>query len=324
MNNKIWKMVSKIKKSVLGNATKNALHGYYKKFEKYSFVDCNCNDFVQFEASIIRLYHTIEKGLSYADYRAGFGKENVEKLLASLEQYSSKGWDTSVFFYETAISCLYAYIQKNKDYGYENILLEERVRKLPGKGNFFGGSVTVSAPAEPKSLTYEELVKTRKSIRHFSSTPVDICLLKESIKLAQYTPSACNRQGWKTRIVADKEKIKNILANQNGNKGFGHEFDKLLVVTADLRAQQKNRELFQAFIDGGMYAQSILNSLFSFGIGAVPLSAALLVEQERNVRKIIDVDDAEVFILFIGVGNYPKGNFLTTRSERKPIEIEVI
>ena len=297
---------------------------YKAAFEKYSFVDCKCETPEQFEASIIRLYHTIEKGLSYEDYRAGFGKDNVEKLVLSLEQYSSKGFDITTFFYETALSCLHAYLEKNSEHNHKDNELEERVGMLPGKANKCGGSIMVSAPVDAASLTYEQLVTTRHSIRHCSDEPVDLELLKMAVKLAQYTPSACNRQGWKTRVIVDKEIIKIILANQNGNRGFGQEIDKLLVVTADLRAQQKNRELFQAFIDGGMYAESVINSLFYYGIGSVPLSAALKAEQEKNVRTVIGIDDAEVLIMFIGVGNYPDGEFLTTRSERKTIEVEVI
>lgn len=323
-NSKVWKAASGIKKRIIGSTTRNVMDRYYKKFEENSFIDCSCRTAEQFEASIIRLYHTIEKGLSYENYRAGFGKENVCNLLISLEQYSSKGFDTSAFFYETALSCLKEYLRKNKENGHEDSELELRVNKLPGKANKSGGTILVSAPVHPENLTYEQLVTMRHSIRHFSKEPVDGNLLQEAIKLAQYTPSACNRQGWKTRIVADKERIKTIIANQNGNRGFGQEFDKLLVVTSDLRAQQKSRELFQAFIDGGMYAESVLNCLYSKGIGSVPLSASLTAEQEKNIRKVVGMDDAEVFILFVGVGNYPKGEFLTTRSERKPIKVEVI
>lgn len=297
---------------------------YKERFTKYSFIDTKCEILEQYEASITRLYHTIEKGLSYENFRPGFGKDNIDKLLISLEQYSAKGFDTSVFFYETALSCLKEYLRKNEEYGYVDSELTERIKMLPGKANEYGGVTTVSAPVYPDRMTYEQLVTSRHSIRHFSTIPVDLDCLKEAIKLAQYTPSACNRQGWKTRIVTDKEKIKIILANQNGNRGFGQEFDKLLIVSSDLRAQQRNRELFQAFIDGGMYAESVLNSLYSKGIGAVPLSASLTLEQEENVRTIVELDDAEVLILFIGVGNYPDGIFLTTRSERKPCEVEII
>lgn len=297
---------------------------YFSKFDNYSFIDCECKLPAQFEASVTRLYHTIEKGLSYEEYRAGFGKKNVDNLITSLEQYVSKGLDTSAFFYETSLSCLKAYIQKNKEHGLEDKELEQRIAKLPGKANEYGGTIIVTAPEHPESMTYEQLVKSRHSIRHFSEKPVNLELLKAAIKLAQFTPSACNRQGWKTRIVTGKDTIKAILANQNGNKGFGQEFDKLLIVTADLCAQQRRREVFEAFIDGGMYAESIINSLFFYGLGCVPLSAALTLEQESNIREIVKMDDAEVFIMFIGVGNYPANEFNTTRSERREANIEVL
>lgn len=323
-NSNVWKFASKVKQRIAGNTTHNLMNRYRKSFERYSFVDGECSSPEQFEASITRLYHTIEKGLSYENYRAGFGKDNIEKLVFSLEQYISKGYDTSAFFYETALSSLLAYVKKNREHGYEDAQLEVRIMKLPGKANDLGGTILVFPPIHPERFTYAQLVTSRHSIRHFSDVPVDIELLKDAIKLAQHTPSACNRQGWKTRIVVDKEKIKTILGNQNGNRGFGHALDKLLIVTADLRAQQKSRELFQAFIDGGMYAESVLNSLYCKGIGSVPLSASLTPEQEKNVRSVVKMDEAELLILFIGVGNYPEGASLTTRSARKPAEIEII
>lgn len=297
---------------------------YINRFEKYSFIDCQCESLPQFEASAIRLYHTIEKGLSYEDYRAGFGRDNVEKLIMTLEQYSDRGYDIGSFFYETALSCLQEYVRRNKESGLNDDELEKRIHDLPGKANDLGGAVRISKPTDTSELTFRELISKRRSVRHFSDVPVSEDDLKDAIGLAQNTPSACNRQGWKTRIIKDKNVIKKVLDNQNGNRGFGHEFDSLLAVTSDLCAQQRDREIFQAFIDGGMYAQNILNALYSKGIASVPLSAALTAEQEENIRSALGVTESEVFILFIGVGNYPDGEFLTTRSERKQPEIEVI
>lgn len=316
--------VGKVKCRLAGQTTKGILNKYYRKFQKYSFVDCFCETPEQYEASITRLYHTIEKGLSYSAYRAGFGAGNVDSLIVSMEQYSSKGFDTNKFFYKTALSCLNAYISENKKFGHEDLALEERIKGLPGVANDVGGTIVTRAPSNPEGLNYKELVMERHSIRHFSDLPLDIEKVKEAIALAQYTPSACNRQGWRTRIVANREVLSGILANQNGNRGFGQEFDMLLIVTADLRTQQKDRELFQAFIDGGMYAESILNSLYYYGIGSVPLSASLTLEQERQVRKLVGIDEAEVLILFVGIGNYPDTPFKTTRSERREAVVAVI
>lgn len=160
-------------------------------------------------------------------------------------------------------------------------------------------------------------------MRHFSSEPVDLRLVEEAVALAQHTPSACNRQGWRTIIVQDKAVLEKVLANQNGNRGFGQEFDKVLLVVADIRYFNRDRELFQPYIDGGMYAQSILNALHYKHIASCPLSASLHEEQEENIRKILSLEDAEVPIIIIGIGNYPEGECQTTRSERRQANIQV-
>ena len=64
-----------------------------------------------------------------------------------------------------------------------------------------------------------------------------------------------------------------------------------------------------------MYAQSIINALHYYHIASVPLSASLKKNQEENIRRILALDDAEVLIMFIGIGNYPD-DCKTTRSER--------
>jgi len=195
---------------------------------------------------------------------------------------------------------------------------------LPGTQNGLGGTIVVSAPLNPESMTHEQLVLSRHSLREFSGEPVGLDELRKAIELAQHTPSACNRQGWRTIIVADRDKMAKVLSNQNGNRGFGESIDKLLVITADLCAQQRGRELFQAFVDGGMYAESILCALHSQGVASVPLSASLTPKQEDAVRTTLGLCDSEVLVLFVGVGTYPNHEVLTTRSERRPADITII
>ena len=298
---------------------------FLKKQKKFAFWGTKCDCYEQYEACITRLYHTIEKGLSYETYRAGFGQKNVQDLLCALERYSSSGYDVKAFFYETALSTLKQYVEKNRLFGYEDPDLEKRISNLNGCANTFGGTIDFTPLPEDqvKSLGFADFIRNRHSIRHFSSVPVSLDSLKDAIKLAQFTPSACNRQGWKTRIIANKDLIKDVLKWQNGNRGFGQELDKLLLVTADVRCFNRDREVFQAFIDGGMYAANVLNALHYEHIGSIPLSASLTVEQENHVRKLLKLASAEVLILFIGVGSYPE-KCRTTRSERREPMIEVL
>lgn len=298
---------------------------YLKAYQKYAFDETGTlSDQKQFEACITRLYHTIEKGLAFSEFRPGFGKNNLEKLLGQMKAYAAK-YDTEAFFYRTALSCLQAYIKKNREYGYEDPGLEAKIRSLPGVPNDCGGVVEVrpTSPDERDAMDYAAFVKSRHSIRHFSKEPVDTEKTMNAVRLAQHTPSACNRQGWRARIVADKEVLSQLLKNQNGNRGFGDEIDQMIVVTSDLRYFNQERELHQAFIDGGMYAQSIIQALHHEGLAMIPLSASLWEEQDKAVRKLLHIDEAEMLIMFIGVGNYPNA-CLTTRSERKPAEITVI
>ena len=236
-----------------------------------------------------------------------------------MEKYAGS-YDVSTFCYETALCTLNAYVAKNREAGYIDEELEKRIQKLPGCANTMGGTTEFSpmTKEEVQKLNYADFVKSRHSIRHFDSESVPGESIERAIALARHTPSACNRQGWKARWIEDKNQITELLKWQNGNRGFGEEIDKLIIITGDLRYFSKSRELYQVFIDGGMYAMRVLDALHYEGIGTIPMSAALTAEQEKSVRKILGVDDAEVFILFIGVGYYPQ-LCITTRSERRPI-----
>ena len=314
----------KFKRKLTKSPEKIMFKQYYNAYLQNAFVEGMCKNEKQYEASITRLYHTIEKGLSYLDYRPGFGMSNIEALLSSLEQYSKK-YNIEKFFYQTALCVLRKYIEKNREYGVVDTTLNDRVAALPGKSNEAGGIIRFQSfkSEELKNFDFMSLVENRHSIRHFSSEPVALDSVIAAIKLAQHTPSACNRQGWKSYIVNDKNVQTEILKNQNGNRGFGQEFDKLIVVTGDLRYFNRDREVFQVFIDGGMYAMRLLDSLFYEGIASIPLSASLRKEQEDNVRKILKLDPAEILILFIGIGNYPE-ECQTARSERRPAEFTII
>lgn len=328
----MYLMAKQILKKVLAKC-KNILHlddenkafrNYKRKFYQYTFQVGNCQSYEQYEGAITRAYHTIEKGMAYKNYRAGFGENNINMLLNLMEKYVAEKYDITAFFYETALSVLEAYVQKNADYGYVNKIVNDRIKNLPGKPNQEGGIIVFQPYTDEQlqTVSYEQLIVNRHSIREFSDEPVPVEVLCDAVRLAQYTPSACNRQGWRTRIIADKTTVKNVLSNQNGNRGFTDEIDKLLVVTADLRYFNRDREIHQIFIDGGMYAMRVLDSLNYKKVATIPLSASLKAEQEKNIRKILNIHEAEEFILIIGVGNYPE-ICQTTKSKRKQADISV-
>lgn len=306
------------------NTTKKGVE-YIDRFQRHSFKGNSGICERQYEAIITRNYHTVEKGLSYVNYRAGFGKRNIEALLSSMENYIKDGYDPNRFFFQTAISTLEAYIKENRKYDYYDEQLEQRLAQFDISGNEKGGALYFEPKTKEQllNLKYDDFILSRHSIRHFAADDVDVKDIISALELAQHTPSACNRQGWRTIIVSNKDVIREVLKNQNGNEGFGHEFNKLLIITADLCCFNFDREIHQAFIDGGMYAQSVLNALHFEGLGSVPLSASLSKEQEDNVREILNLKESEMLIMFIGTGKYPD-ECKTTMSARTKAVIEIV
>lgn len=320
------KILGKIKRKLdVKKQLNNKSKKYENRFDECAFKGNKCSNFEQYEAVITRWYHTIEKGLAYVNFRAGFGKNNMDSLLETMDNYIKDGYDENAFFFQTSLSVIQKYIRKNAEFGVKVPTIEDRIKRLPGVANNYGGIIKFEPldEKELQSLNYKDFICNRHSMRHFSSEPVDMEKLKAALKLAQYTPSACNRQGWSAVVVNDKKILAEVLKNQNGNEGFGQEFDKLLLLVADLSFFNHDRELFQPYIDGGMYAQSVLNALHFYHIAAVPLSASLTEQQEKHVRRLLSLNEAEVLIMFIGIGNYPD-ICQTTRSERRTPKYRIV
>lgn len=59
-------------------------------------------------------------------------------------------------------------------------------------------------------MTFDELLKKRRSVRNYKDTPVSIEIIQEIITESTFAPNAGNEQPWKFIIINDKAKIKQI------------------------------------------------------------------------------------------------------------------
>lgn len=277
------------------------------RFNKYSFSSgTNLDSFEQLEARITKEYHSLEKGFSYTNLRYGFGKQVLSNLLELMGLYKEKNYPLDSHVYLTGLSNLRKYIQIHEKNGHNIDELKSKVDKLGNDNNNRGGAhwVTKEEILRRNKEDFKSFSLNRHSVRDYSDEPVDIKVIEQALELAQKTPSACNRQSWRVRIVEDPKLKKVIQNNQNGNRGFGDYIDKFIVITSDVQYYSKPRERNQANIDGGMYAMNLLYSLQYYNVATVPLSASLVLNQESNLRKALEIKDSENFIMFIGIGNY--------------------
>lgn len=137
------------------------------------------------------------------------------------------------------------------------------------------------------------------------------------MELAQRTPSACNRQGWKTHVFTDDKSVE-LMNWQGGCHGFENELRYSILVTANLKAFL-SYEVHQAYVDGGLYAMNLINALHSLGLGCIPLSCGFEYEKLQGLEKF-GIQKNEVPIVIIAFGHL-QDKFRVAVSTRKDINL---
>jgi len=273
------------------------------------------------ESSITKAYHSIEKGLSKTNFRYGFGYEARKKLIDNLMLYRKK-YPMRNRRYLIGLDVLYSYVERHNgtEHNFKDINeILKSSRPLPNGSK--GGTIRLLAKdiTDSCKASFDEFSKTRYSIREFSSKEVSISQLKKAINLSLKTPSACNRQEWRATIIQNKNTIERLLNIQSGLKVDNGNLPTIIMVTSNASFSEGPRERHLAYIDGGMFAMQLINSLHFFGLGTCPLSACLNGKQDKSLRTLLNVPEEEVFIMFIAVGHYKK-EFFVPQSERINLE----
>lgn len=317
---KIWQLWRRIR------VVKDSIHAYLhdlNRFLRWSGIWRKYSNRVQLRAIITANFHGIEKGLSLKNPRPGFGSGHVYDLVSGLEKYQEEyGSDETTRY---AINALIAYYQFNLIQGTDDRKLYEQISKLAekcGKHCSAGGAKQVTRDnihrASKRDLT--GFFESRHSIRQFAAdVDVDLKEIEKAVRMAQQTPSACNRQAWKVYVFSKDEDKKRILSLQKGSRGFGDQASKILVITTDLGNFLSIEERNQAWVDGGMFAMSLVYALHSLGLGTCCLHWCVRCEVDQELKKFAGITDAELVPMLIAVGHLPD-EFMVAQSPRRDIK----
>jgi nitroreductase len=295
------------------------------RYLKWSGLPVHDPSRVNLRSMITMDYHRIEKGLSLKSPRLGFGKATVEALIRNVSQYLDRfGVDNHII---VAVNVLNEYCVFNRDVGsqMEPICkqIDELKLRVAGSGHCEPrGGVFELTRDQIHSASMKDLrafFATRHSIRHFGGEPVPLDSIEQAIGMSTKTPSVCNRQAWRVYCFSDPEKKLSVLSHQNGNRGFGDQASWVLVVTCDLSHFVSVGERNQAWIDGGMFAMSLLYALHSLGLGACPLNWSMEKESDSALRQAAKIQDQDAIIMLIAVGQLPE-TLRVAQSARKRLD----
>lgn len=281
------------------------------------------DDIEKMQYTLLRENHVIEKGMSLREPRIGFGQRKVMALIERLFNYAERYLSVDSEFLRYPLGTIAEYIDFTKKRGVaiDNIesayaALIERCKVYPDGTR---GGVRKEGKREVCLLSagaYSSCLKSRHSVRYFKmQVGVSRNKLEEALELAQTTPSACNRQAWKTHVYFDNDSI-NLAKWQGGCRGFEDEIRCSIVVTANLKGFLWH-EAHQAYVDGGLYAMNLINSLHSIGLGTIPLSLGFSCDKLKELDRF-GIPANEVPIIIIGCGEL-EDEFKVAISTRKPI-----
>lgn len=264
------------------------------------------------EARMVFHAHSIEKGLSHNKIRLGFGRSALRSLASNMDRYTKEGYPKNSAAYSNSLSVLKAYIELHRqkkfrtDYiskYFSDSIISEALADTSGIG---GASVVRGLEKSKNSnLNFKELFTNRWSVREYSNTKVDMSRIDEAIEISLKSPSICNRQSSRVTVLYDHKKIETVLKLQGGLTSYALP-PVLIMITTDTTAFVGINERNQVWIDGGLFAMSLLLSLEYVSLAACPLNAMLSIKNDKKMRDFLNIPPSENIIMFISVGNFLK------------------
>jgi nitroreductase len=332
-------LLKKLLQLLPASFSKNLIHSYRQTRERWALRRAYAHDRRWFaresglfsmyqrasslEAALIKAYHRVEKGLALAEPRPGFGRDAIETLLEDGRCYAERyGSNLTI---RRLLNTLVAYQQFNQAQGADVSWLQPRLQKLQtlaqGAPSSDEGGVRAVSAAEIKAaanVDFTRFVEHRFSIRQFSDEPVTQAQIEQAVLLAKRSPSVCNRESGHVFVASSAASKARVLALQNGNRGFGDQASKVLIITSRVDTFMTVGERYQCWIDGGLFAMSLIYALHAQGLGTCCLNWSVEPDVDLALKKAAGIPEGHAVIMQLAVGHIPT-NLTVAQSPRRPL-----
>lgn len=258
--------------------------------------------------------HTIEKGLGCKNIKKGFGEAKAKRLCGLLDSYIKKGFNQNKFGFKEAFKVLEKYIEYKKFSGEDISKIENDFSKIKKQIRVDCSNYSAGALLLDSDLLYcdnkneiEEFLKRCRSIRNYEDKQVEEKDIKEAIRIANYAPSACNRQPNNVYYTMDKEKIAIVDELVPGNGTIKGETPNFLVVTTK-KTHFGLYEYNQWYVNGGIYTSYLRIALNMLNIGNCIYQWSI-DSNYNELRNIYNIPEDEEIICLFGIGYYDDNSY---------------
>lgn len=161
---------------------------------------------------------------------------------------------------------------------------------------------------------YRRYVESRHSVRETTKEIISIDEMREIVSVARICPSACNRQSTKVYYTSDSEKIRALFPDPVVTRDIYN----ILVVTVN-KSYYATSEVLQAWIDGGIFLESMIMALHSHRLGSCLFQCLKGTKRYYEVKKAVGIPENEDIVSFIGYGRL-KDEYKVISSHRKEVD----
>ncbi len=295
------RLANPMRKSALFAAVSDA-----RRFKRHSQLSASLSSLPASaaQADLLRKMHSLEKGLALPDPAPGFGAAKARDLIQLAESY--RGRHDEDWHFRTCVGVLQEYAAFQARYGHLIPELDAFLAKHASPEP--GGTITVGRinKAGHETFDFGAFARSRHSVRNFAPQPVDEALILEAIDIARKTPSVCNRSSGRVYLTMDRSHIDAALDIQGGARGFSQTVPCLLIVASDVSAFYKVGERNQSFIDGGLFAMTLVYALHGLGLAACMLNWSKTPSQDKKLRKVFRIENTHNIIMMVAVGHMPE------------------
>lgn len=269
-------------------------------------------------AHLVHGYHRIEKGLTMPNFKAGFGKSAVTTLMKWISVFESRyGTDEPQLHH--AVGVLKEYVRVNSELGTTGLNpVREFCEARPYAAKVEEIEMSADDFFRETEAPFPRFAMSRHSLRHYAGEVAE-ATIRDAVELAKCAPSACNRQPVRVYCVASRDKINGMMELQGGNRGFGRDCDKLLVVTGDLHDGNWINERNSIYFDAGLFTMNLCYALHYGKVAHCILNWSTDVATDRKARSLLGIPENEVITILVACGR-PAERFRLPCSPRKAIE----
>ncbi len=253
-------------------------------------------------------YHRVEKGLTMPDFRYGFGHNVVVDFIQDLRQFKKKGYDTTLPTYQHALAVLKEYQRIHNEAHFE---LANDIKKgldevlvscseFPATQNIVSSQDFFASTQE----NFAQFSASRHTVRHYAGRVPEKDII-DAIVQAGNAPQACNRRFVKAHFYQGPI-VQKLLAFQNGNRGFGHLCEQLIIVTGDMGSLLFAMERHDIHTNAGIFIMNLSYALHYHHVAHCLLNWWYDEQQDKEMRRIAGIPENEIVVLFIACGKAPE------------------